>query len=382
MTDLPRFETLLLERRGRALHVTLNRPETKNAINRDMVRDLTALADLMEQDRETSAIVMRGANGTFCAGGDIKGFMAMFKSAPPKAGEKDSVALGNREFGSFMTRFEALPQAIVMVVEGAAYGGGLGLLCAGDVVLATADAKFAMSETGLGIPPAQIAPFVAARVGIARTRRLALTGYRFDGREAERIGLVDVACADAGRARGRASRRCSPRSAAARRARTRAIKRLLLASRTMPRDQLLDESADAFAACLRGPEGQEGVTAFLEKRKPNWVDDADLSRSFPRKRESSSCTGSRFRGDEWRTNEERHEPCGPSGGRDLERHRAGRAHRILRVAQSRAHAGAGRHSGLPPRAALHREIRHAGIFHALRGRLARKCWSGRTISTG
>jgi isohexenylglutaconyl-CoA hydratase len=270
MTDLPRFETLLLERRGRALHVTLNRPETKNAISRDMVRDLAALAGLMEQDRATSAIVMRGANGTFCAGGDIKGFMAMFKSAPPRAGEKDSVAVGNREFGSFMTRFEALPQAIVMVVEGAAFGGGLGLLCAGDVVLATADAKFAMSETGLGIPPAQIAPFVAARVGIARTRRLALTGYRFDGREAERIGLVDVAYADAPALEAGLVRvlaeiaRCAPGANAA-------IKRLLLASRTMPRDQLLDESADAFAACLRGPEGQEGVTAFLEKRKPNWV---------------------------------------------------------------------------------------------------------------
>ena len=152
------------------------------------------------------------------------------------------------------------------------------------MVLATADAKFAMSETGLGIPPAQIAPFVAARVGVARTRRLALTGYRFDGREAERIGLVDVACADAAALEAALAQvlaeigRCAPGANAA-------IKRLLLASRTMPRDQLLDESADAFAACLRGPEGQEGVTAFLEKRKPNWID--LTSRSFPRKRNQS-----------------------------------------------------------------------------------------------
>jgi len=270
MTDLPRLETLLTERRGRELHVTLNRPAARNAINRDMVRDLTRLADLMDQDRATSAIVMRGAGGSFCAGGDIRGFMTMFKSAPPAAGEKDPVALGNREFGTFMTRFEALPQTIVMVVEGAAFGGGLGLLCAGDVVLATADTKFAMSETGLGIPPAQIAPFVAARVGIARTRRLALTGYRFDGREAERIGLVDVAYADAAALEAALAQvlaeigRCAPGANAA-------IKRLLLAGRTLPRDQLLDESSEAFAACLRSPEGQEGITAFLEKRKPNWA---------------------------------------------------------------------------------------------------------------
>ena len=93
-----------------------------------------------------------------------------------------------------MSRFEALPQTIVMVVEGAAYGGGLGLMCGGDVVLAAADAKFSISETTLGVPPAQIAPFVAARIGVARTRRLSLTAHRFDGREAERLGLVDMAC--------------------------------------------------------------------------------------------------------------------------------------------------------------------------------------------
>ncbi len=268
--DLSRLETLLLERKGRALHITLNRPDARNAISRDMVRDLATIAGLLENDRETGVVVVRGANGTFCAGGDIRGFMAMFKSPPPKAGERDTVALGNREFGTFMTRFEALPQTIVMVVEGAAFGGGLGLLCAGDVVLAAADAKFALSETGLGIPPAQIAPFVAARIGVARTRRLALTGARFDGREAERIGLVDRACADTvaleaalGETLADISR-CAPGANAA-------IKRLLLASRTTPRDALLDQSADAFAACLRGPEGQEGVTAFLEKRKPKWV---------------------------------------------------------------------------------------------------------------
>jgi isohexenylglutaconyl-CoA hydratase len=270
MAELPSFETLLTERQGRVLHITLNRPESRNALSREMVRDLARVADLLEQDRETSAVVVRGANGTFCAGGDIKGFMASFKSAPPKPGDKDPVALGNREFGTFMTRFEALPQVIVMMVEGAAFGGGLGLLCAGDVVLATAAARFALSETGLGIPPAQIAPFVAARIGVSRTRRLALTGTRFDGRDAERIGLVDQACADTAALDAALAAtladiaRCAPGANAA-------IKKLLLASRTTPRDELLDQSAEAFAACLRGPEGQEGVTAFLEKRKPSWT---------------------------------------------------------------------------------------------------------------
>ena len=159
-----------------------------------MVRDLTAVVDYLAAHQDIRAAVVRGANGTFCSGGDINGFKELFSTALPAAGERDGVALHNRGFGQIMARFEALPQTIVMVVEGAAYGGGLGLMCGGDVVLAAADAKFSISETTLGVPPAQIAPFVAQRIGVSRTRRLSLTAHRFDGREAERIGLVDMAC--------------------------------------------------------------------------------------------------------------------------------------------------------------------------------------------
>jgi isohexenylglutaconyl-CoA hydratase len=164
-----------------------------------------------------------------------------------------------------------LPQTIVMVVEGAAYGGGLGLMCGGDVVLAAADAKFSISETTLGVPPAQIAPFVAQRIGVARTRRLSLTAHRFDGREAERLGLVDMACEDTAALEAALAQtmagitRCSPHANAV-------TKRLILASRTLPREELLEQSADAFAECLRHAEGNEGVNAFLQKRKPKWME--------------------------------------------------------------------------------------------------------------
>jgi isohexenylglutaconyl-CoA hydratase len=197
--------------------------------------------------------------------------MASFNAPAPRPGEQDSIARGNRDYGTFLSRFEALPQTVVVAVEGAAFGGGLGLMCVGDVVLATSDARFALTETTLGIPPAQIAPFVAARVGVARARRLALTGVRFDGREAARIGLVDIVCddpeaLDASLAKLLADiNRCAPKASAA-------TKRLLLASVTTPRDRLLDEAAEAFAQALRGEEGREGVTAFLEKRRPRWVE--------------------------------------------------------------------------------------------------------------
>src|SRR3954453_11339315 len=269
-TDLPACETLKLALHRGILHVTLDRPATKNALNRAMVADLTAVVDHLAARQDIRAAVVRGANATFCAGGDINGFKEMFSTPLPKSGERDGVALHNRRFGAIMARFEELPQTIVMVVEGAAYGGGLGLMCGGDVVLAAANAKFSISETALGVPPAQIAPFGAARIGVARTRRLSLTAHRFDGREAERIGLVDQACDGTAALEAALAQvlagiaRCSPHANAV-------TKSLILASRKMPREELLEQSADAFAECLRGPEGHEGVTAFLEKRKASWT---------------------------------------------------------------------------------------------------------------
>ncbi|HEV2547259.1 MAG TPA: enoyl-CoA hydratase/isomerase family protein [Stellaceae bacterium] len=275
MSPLPTCMTLLLQRRGPRLDVTLHRPDAKNALNAEMVQDLLRVVEYLENARDISTLVLRGAAGTFCAGGDIKGFMAQFKSPPPLPGEKDPVAIQNRRFGTFLARFDSLPQTIVVVVEGAAFGGGLGLAAIGDVAIATADARFAMSETGLGVVPAQIAPFVAARVGVPEARRLALTGVRFDGREAGRIGLVHHVCEDAAALEATLVKvlaeivRCAPGANAA-------TKRLLLASRTTPLEPLLDRAADAFAAALRGPEGREGVTAFLEKRKPAWTEDSSV----------------------------------------------------------------------------------------------------------
>lgn len=268
---LPDCDTLLLRCEGARLHVTLNRPETRNALSGEVVQELQRLVEFLENVIDVGTVVLRGAGGTFCAGGDINGFMAQFNTPPPRPGETDPVAVQNRRFGAFLQRFDALPQTIVTVIEGAAFGGGLGLAAVGDIAICRADARFAMSETGLGIMPAQIAPFVAARVGVPEARRLALSGERFDGREAWRIGLVHHLCEDAAALEATLARvlgaigRCAPGANAA-------TKRLLLASRTTALDTLLDQAADAFAAALRGAEGREGVTAFIEKRPASWVD--------------------------------------------------------------------------------------------------------------
>jgi isohexenylglutaconyl-CoA hydratase len=271
MPGLPACQSVLLERQGSRLFIVLNRPETRNALGGEMLTELISVVEFLETARDVACIVLRGAGGTFCAGGDIKGFMTQFQSPPPAPGAKDPIALTNRRFGTFLKRFDSLPQTIVVAVEGAAFGGGLGLASIGDMVIAMGDARFAMSETGLGVVPSQIAPFVAARIGISQARRLALTGTRFDGREAARIGLVHHVCDDKATFEATLAKiladlgRCAPAANAA-------TKRLLIASRTVPLDALLDEAADAFAGALRSHEGREGVTAFLEKRPAAWID--------------------------------------------------------------------------------------------------------------
>ena len=266
MADLPRCEHILAERRGPHLHVTLNRPDTRNALTQAMIGELDSVLAAVADDRTLASIVLRGAGGTFCAGGDLKGFDAAGATA---SDGPDPLIAENRRFGRFMTRLERQPQTIVAVVEGAAFGGGFGLICGSDVALVRADARLALSETGLGLPPAQIAPFVVRRIGPTQTRRLALTGLRIDGRTAVRIGVAHEVCED-GAALDCALdetlvliERCAPSANAT-------TKRILHDTLDQPLDVVLDGAAEAFAAALRGPEGREGVRAFVEKRRPDW----------------------------------------------------------------------------------------------------------------
>ena len=271
MAKLPECTTLLLREEGSRLYVTINRPEAKNAITAEVIGELSAVVEAIADDRTIRTLILRGAEGTFCAGGDIKGFQKSFSSPAPSEGEPDPIAVNNRIFGDFMIAFNSLPQTVVGVIEGAAFGGGLGLVCVTDIAICMSDTRFALSETGLGIPPAQIAPFVVQRVGITNARRIALSGQRFDGRYAKELGLVHFIADDTEELETILKKvlndigRCAPGADAA-------TKKILLDSLTRPLADVLDDASVAFATQLRGPEGQEGVKAFLEKRPAAWVE--------------------------------------------------------------------------------------------------------------
>ncbi len=263
---LPDCRELLLEQQGGVLTITLNRPHKRNAMNDQMVHELRAVFAGIHDDRAIRAVVLRGAEGNFCAGGDIS-------SMNDRTQDVDAAKVMwefNRNFGRMVTEANAAPQVVIACLEGAVLGGGLGLACVSDVAIADMGAKFGMPETGLGIIPAQIAPFVVARIGLTASRRLALLGNWVQGDEAKTLGFahqVTEGAADMEAALA-AVLKCVKRTAPGANALT---KKLLHAVGKIEHEVLLDQAADWFADALGSDEGGEGTRAFVEKRKPDWA---------------------------------------------------------------------------------------------------------------
>ena len=269
MTSLPTCKDLILSRQSGVLHIYLNRPEVKNALVDGVVNELHAVLNAARDDSSLRALVIRGEGGTFCAGGDIKAFKSGLQEVPPS---DEEVARGNRSFGDLMIRINEQPQTVIMLVEGAAIGGGLGLCCVGDITIVTHDTKFRLSETSLGIPPAQIAPFVTERVGLTTARRLMLTGASFTGEDAVRYGIGHILAVDTADLDTKCNEilaqinHCAPGANAV-------TKSIIFEATRRSRTEALDFAAQGFARCMLSEEGREGVSAFVEKRKPCWAEE-------------------------------------------------------------------------------------------------------------
>ena len=262
------FATLAVASQGGVLHVTLNRPTARNAMSLQMVDDLRAVLSDAQAAGDVRAIVLRGAGGHFCAGADLQD-MAQAR-VREKSGDADAIATVNARFGALCGAFARTGLATVAVLEGTVMGGGLGLACVVDVALAGQGAQLRLPETSLGLIPAQIAAFLVERVGASQARRLAVTGGKLDAAQALAIGLVhevhdDGAALDAALAATLAQiLRCAPGAIAA-------TKSLMARALHTPAADLVDDAARLFAQAARGPEGVEGMTAFLQKRSPSWA---------------------------------------------------------------------------------------------------------------
>ncbi|MDH4050563.1 MAG: enoyl-CoA hydratase-related protein [Rubrivivax sp.] len=266
MTTLQTRATLDLELDAGWLTVWFNQPDLRNPLTAGRVSDLSGLCAELQERSDIRGVVVRGRGGVFCAGGDLKSFRQVFQGGADAAAVIEASIAGRRMFDAVA----ALPQLTVVAIEGAAMAGGFGLACIGDIVLAERGARFALTETTIGLVPAQIAPYVLQRLDLRVGRRLMLLAESVDAETALRIGLVDAvvdgaAALDAALAALRKqANRCAPGAIAE-------TKRLVRALPRMTGEQQMQEAARCFAQRMLSDEGREGIASFFEKRKPNWT---------------------------------------------------------------------------------------------------------------
>jgi isohexenylglutaconyl-CoA hydratase len=268
--DLSLLQALNVTHDGGVWTVTLNRPEARNAMSLAMVRELRLVLAEAEAAPGARVLVLRGAGGHFCAGGDILDMAQARQRAAAAEPGADPMAATNASFGELCVAYAHTGLATVAVVEGTVMGGGFGLACVADVCLAGSTAVFRLPETSLGVVPAQVGPFLVERIGYSEAKRLAVTGARLDAQAALALRLVhevhdNPAQLDAALSRVlRDILHCAPGALAA-------TKTLLAKARFRSPADLVGEAAIVFSHAVRSDEGAEGTIAFVQKRKPRWA---------------------------------------------------------------------------------------------------------------
>lgn len=257
------YTHLLLDVEASLATITLNRPGLHNAFDEVLIAELTNAFTHLGENPAVRAIVLAGAGKSFCAGADLAymGKMATYSHAENLA---DARAI-QRMFAAIAE----CPKVTIARVHGAAIGGGAGLVAVCDLAISTPEAQFALSEVRLGLVPAVIAPYVVEKIGMGAARALFVTGERFGAEEALRLGLVQQVVPadelDAAIARKIALiRQAGPEAIAT-------AKRLLRDIAGKSPNEAADLTVECIAALRVSPEGQEGIRAFLEKRKPRFA---------------------------------------------------------------------------------------------------------------
>lgn len=247
---------------GGVLTVTLNRPDHHNAMSPALMAELTRVFSELPLRNDVRVVILTGSGRSFCAGADLTAMRAA-----ADYGFSENLADAQAIF-DLMLAVDRCPQPVVGRINGAAIGGGAGLVSCCDIVVAAERATFAFSEARLGIVPAVISPFVLSRIGPSHARELFLTGERFDAQHALSIGLVHHVVTEADLDQAVAGRvaqllQAAPGAQAV-------IKELLHTVAYRQKESVRDYTAELIARRRASDEGREGMSAFLEKRKPWW----------------------------------------------------------------------------------------------------------------
>lgn len=245
--------------------VTLNRPEVHNAFDPAMTHLLTASLKKLDADPQVRAVVLLGSGKSFCAGADIGHMKASAKFS--KAQNFKAAQESARMFHTLFT----MEKPTIACIHGAVRGGGMGLVAACDIAIAARTATFRLSEVKIGIIPAMISPYVIAAIGERQARRYFISGEEMDAAEAWRIGLVHDIVEEAD-LHGAVGRMLAQLYSSGPQAMAAAKKLIPLSAHATIDKKILDETSRRIAAIRATDEGQEGLSAFLEKRKPNWLE--------------------------------------------------------------------------------------------------------------
>jgi len=246
------------------LYIVMNRPEVQNAFNSKQIVLLTEALENAASNPEVKVVVLCGEGKNFCAGGDIN-YMKQMGQNSFQENKEDALQLAH-----LMHTLNELPKPTIARVNGAAYGGGVGLLCCCDMAFGTEDTKICLSEVKIGMVPATIAPYVMNAIGLRNAHRLMLTAEVMQGQEAVNCNFLNA---------------IFPTSEFSKKVDTLALKittnapnaleitkSILLNLAHQPVDEgVIDYTADVIASVRESEEGKEGLTSFIEKRKPNWT---------------------------------------------------------------------------------------------------------------
>ena len=259
------FKTLQLESKDGISTIWLNRPEKRNAFNLVMLNEITEAFNSLAEMQNVRAIVLRGHGKAFCSGADL---------AWMKSGMEQSLEHNYNECLDLFDCFHSIysnPKPTICVVHGAVIGGANGLAASCDITLAKSNTSFSLSEVKIGLIPACIAPFILKRIGEFKTRELMLTGRRFKEEEAEKIGLINKLCEE-GDCEAVLDTLIGELMSAGPEALKQCKELIYNITNVQSYDEARPYTARKIAEVRKSPEGQEGMQAFLEKRKPNWRD--------------------------------------------------------------------------------------------------------------
>lgn len=257
------MDVLQVERRGPAAWLWLNRPEQRNALSDELQDALAQLLKALEKDAEVRVLVLAGRGQAFCAGGDLSRMEQAAKQKNPKS------RTGSAGFAELLHRMHTYPKPLVARVHGAAFAGGMGLVCACDLVVAAEEAEFCLPEVRIGLVPAMISPYIVRALGEQQARRYMLTGERLGAREAHRIGFVHE-CVPAAQLDERVVKFAAQLAQAGPQALARSKKLLAKVGQAEIGPKLSALTTSVFVEARAGEEAREGIRSFLEKRKPRW----------------------------------------------------------------------------------------------------------------